>query len=156
MPTGVYTRTPGQTKGPPLIPPEERFWAKVDKNGPLWNGTPCWLWLAAKYSLGYGRFKVNARLEAVRAHRWAYEQLVGPIPEGLEIDHLCRNPPCVKPAHLEAVTHSTNVKRGLRGQLQTHCNRGHEFNSLNTYISPAGGRQCRPCVNYRAALKRAI
>lgn len=81
----------------------ERFWSKVAI-------TPsCWLWMATRGPLGYGQFHDGTRL--VYAHRWAYEALVGPIPEGLVIDHLCTTPPCVNPVHLEPVTQAVNVQR---------------------------------------------
>ena len=85
---------------------EERFWGKVNKNAP--NG--CWEWTAGLFGNGYGHFWTSVRW--VGAHRWAYEALVGPIPEGLELDHLCSNRKCVNPAHLEPVTHKENTLRG--------------------------------------------
>ena len=131
---------------------EERFWAKVDKNGPLWNGTPCWLWLAYK-DAGYGRFWLSPNL--IQAHRFAYELLVGPIPEELQIDHLCRNHTCVNPAHMEAVSHRINNLRGnglgAQGARKTHCPQGHSYDLLNTYFWQ-GGRHCRACGRV-AALK---
>jgi len=84
---------------------EQRFWAKVDKNGP--GG--CWLWTAARYPGGYGQFRANGKGGA--AHRFAYELLVGPIPEGLEVDHVCHVRHCVNPGHLQAVTRSVNMTR---------------------------------------------
>ena len=83
----------------------DRFWAKVDK------GIFCWDWLGGK-SNGYGRFWVEGRL--VQAHRWAYETMVGPIPEGLTLDHLCRVRYCVNPSHLEPVTLGENIRRSFR------------------------------------------
>ncbi len=71
--------------------------------------TGCWHWTGAKTDKGYGRFYLNGNKHA---HRISYELLIGPIPNGLVIDHLCRNPSCVNPAHLEPVTHVENVKRG--------------------------------------------
>lgn len=86
---------------------EERFWEKVDTSaGPL----GCWPWTASGSRDGYGQFSADGR--GVRAHRFAYELLVGPIPEGLQLDHLCRNPGCVNPAHLEPVTGWENTMRG--------------------------------------------
>lgn len=135
-------------------PAEERFWEKVDKDGPLFADLgPCWLWTGGT-SYGYGLFW------NVPAHRWAYENLVGPIPPGLHIDHLCRNPPCVNPAHLEPVTVRENTLRGVGTSAQnarkTYCIHGHPFSDENTYRPPSGGRYCRTCLNagYRAYRKR--
>lgn len=136
---------------------EERFWAKVNKDGPLFRGAPCWLWLGIRLPIGYGRmYKDNRR---VRAHRIAYELLIGPIPEGLELDHLCRNHSCVNPRHLEPVTHKENCLRGLApimgGDLQrakTHCAKGHPYDAANTYFNPRNRKRgCRTCN--RAAAK---
>lgn len=94
------------------------FWAKVDKHGPVPAHRPdlgpCWVWTAARHGKGYGMFSVD-RKRKVRAHRFAYEMMVGPIPEGLDLDHLCRNRACVNPEHLEPVTRSVNLKRGNVG-----------------------------------------
>lgn len=138
--------------GPRPVPVELRFWNKVDKNGPLFNGEPCWLWTAARSSEGYGRIAVN-RISSY-AHRVAYEMEVGPVPDGLQLDHLCRNRVCVNPAHLEPVTTGENTRRGdgptvtrERGFALTHCAQGHEFTPDNTYTVPGlGWRRCRICV----------
>ena len=97
---------------------EERFWQKVDK-------TPgCWLWTACVTGLGYGQFRVTHGAPTVYAHRWAYEAMVGPIPDELVLDHLCRTPSCVNPSHLEPVTQRINVLRGespvAKRARQTH------------------------------------
>jgi hypothetical protein len=84
---------------------EERFWCKVDK-----QEDGCWHWLGSKNKPGgYGRFRIG--MARIVAHRFSYELLVGPIGDGLEIDHLCCNPGCVNPAHLETVTHRENMRR---------------------------------------------
>ena len=126
--------------------PERRFWAKIDKNGP----NDCWLWRAAKGGGGYGCFRRGGRKDGnIPAHRFIYELLVGPIPKGLTIDHLCRNRLCVNPAHLEAVTHQVNILRGeglaARNAKATHCIHGHPFDLFNTRFNRGGKRDCRAC-----------
>lgn len=117
----------------------ERFWSKVDKNGR--NG--CWVWTRS-LSFGYGRFNIN-HLRWVKAHRFAYETLVEPVPEGLCLDHLCRNRRCVNPDHLEPVTMKVNLQRGNNWQRdKTHCKHGHEFTPDNT-VWRKGFRKCREC-----------
>jgi len=106
-------------------------------------GDGCWEWQAHKVTAGYGGFRIGVNKHAL-AHRLAYELLVGPIPNGLVTDHLCRNRACVRPDHLEPVTNLENIKRGARAQM-THCNRGHEFTPENTYNHPKGSRICRQC-----------
>lgn len=120
--------------------PEDRFWAKVDQSG------DCWTWAGVKDDRGYGRFTVQGR--KVLTHRFAYELLVGPIPDGLVIDHLCRNPRCVNPAHLEPVTTRENLLRGntiTAAQVaRTHCPQGHPYAGENLAIDD-GARRCRKC-----------
>jgi hypothetical protein len=129
----------------------ERFMAKVDKQE---NG--CWLWTAATDRQGYGHFSFKRRLS--RAHRVAYELLVGPIPDGLILDHLCRNPSCVNPTHLEAVTVGENTRRGnspaAQQARQSHCKRGHPFTPENTLME-AGGRSGVPCRRCRICKQEA-
>jgi hypothetical protein len=122
--------------------PEERFWSKVDAAG------FCWEWTGSR-SNGYGMFHFEGR--DVRAHRWAYEFLVCPIPEGLDLDHLCRNHACVNPDHLEPVSHRTNVIRGARPRqhaMKTHCPQGHPYDEVNTYRNPnhPSHRTCKACA----------
>lgn len=122
------------------------FWHYVQK-------TPtCWLWTGGRGDYGHGVYHVTHRHQ-VRAHRYAYEELVGPIPDGLVLDHLCRNPPCVNPAHLEPVTQRVNTLRGATipaaNAAKTHCVNGHPFDEANTYIRPDGARSCRTCCRAR-------
>lgn len=128
-----------------------RFWAKVNKT------ETCWLWTASKKPKGYGEFSVDGSL--VYAHRFAYEAVVGPIPAGLTLDHLCRVRHCVNPTHLEAVT---NRENNLRGESQsaaharkTRCPQGHEYAGENLIVY-RGARQCRECRNRRKREQRAL
>lgn len=137
-----------------LTPIRDRFFSKVVRD----PDTECWEWMASKQSNGYGRFGVGGRDgRGLRAHRVAYELLVGPIPAGLEIDHLCRNRGCVNPAHMEPVTHHENMLRGdtlpAKEAAQTHCKRGHLFDEANTYRR-RGSRECRACIASRARASR--
>lgn len=95
------------------IPPSERFWPKVNKAGPAPEHRPelgpCWEWTAGQAPHGYGAFAIGGREGAVGAHRFAYELLVGPIPDGLSVLHHCDNPPCCNPAHLFLGTRAENM-----------------------------------------------
>lgn len=141
-----------------VVPAEERFWAMVDRSGgPL----SCWLWLGGT-ARGYGIFWPTTE-HSERAHRYAYKLLVGPIPPGLELDHVktrgCTSTRCVNPAHLEAVTPRVNNLRSTSPAAihaaATHCLRGHEFTPENTYIRPNGSRNCRACQPRSARWKDA-
>jgi len=139
------------------IPLEIRFWKKIDKNGQIPAHKPelgpCWIWLGCKNDKGYGQISVNQ--EMAYAHRVAYEMLVGPIPDGLTLDHLCRNTGCPNPSHTEPVTHRVNCLRGIspwaKEAKQTHCIHGHLFDLANTYVSKLGKRHCRKCHAIRAS-----
>jgi len=142
---GIPLEVPLQLRG---VAPERRFWPKVDRSG---GSDACWPWTGARMIFGHGSFWLGTR--NVPAHRFSYERLVGPIPDGLQLDHLCRNPPCVNPAHLEPVTNRENGRRGMAGALQrsrTHCPQGHPYDEANTYVS-RGYRCCKAC---RANMQR--
>ena len=128
-----------------------RFWAKADKGDP----DSCWLWKGSTNHRGYGTFKDFKQGRTTGAHRWAYEIAFGPIPEGLEIDHLCFVRACVNPFHLEAVTHKVNIARGLAGpngprQRIKACRQGHEYDESNTWYDKFGKRHCRACNRLNA------
>lgn len=128
------------------IPRPKRFWDQV-----IESDGGCWLWSGRQHK-GYGMH--NSKL----AHRVAYEAVVGPIPNGLELDHLCVTPLCVNPDHLEPVTRLVNMRR--RFDRLTHCKHGHEFTPANTYLREGYYRTCRECVNeaqrrYQAKKKSA-
>lgn len=116
-----------------------------------------WLWTACCTPAGYGQFGVAGRI--VMAHRWLYEQLVGPIPDGMQLDHMCRVRPCVNPDHLEVVTQLENIMRGVSvGALlarRKECMRGHPYTTANSYVGPTGARSCRVCARLRKAEARA-
>lgn len=134
--------------------PEERFWRRVSGDGGV---ETCWEWRSPKRD-GYGRFVVAGRYYL--AHRWAYEAMVTEIPAGLELDHLCVNPRCVNPWHLEPVTPLVNTRRsragqatGARHRAKTHCPQGHPYDAVNTYHPPRTPtwRMCRTCLRMRPA-----
>lgn len=127
-----------------------RFWSYVNKSGP----GSCWNWTGGMSHDGYGVLRIANRTAYMP--RFSYELAHGPIPSGMEPDHLCRNRACVNPDHLEPVTHKENILRGVSPQAinarKTHCKRGHEFTPENTYITPSsGGRNCRQCLAIHAA-----
>lgn len=130
----------------------ERFWPNVNKDGPVSRYRPdlgpCWIWTTATFGKdGYGAFWLDGSQR--RAHRIAYAWLVGPIPDSLELDHLCRVPRCVNPQHLEPVTAKVNNHRGMSPAAlnlrKTHCKRDHPYDEENTRINKRGSRVCRTC-----------
>ena len=142
---GKYCSRACASRSKPPAPLADRLWAKVDK-------TPgCWLWRGSRNALGYGQLNRGRRGEGlIPAHRAAYELMVGPIADGLEIDHLCRQPSCVRPDHLEPVTPAENKRRALLSPSNLNaakaaCINGHPFDEANTYVRKDGNRMCRSC-----------
>lgn len=107
----------------------------------------CWVWTGALTNNGYSRIK--RRGKTVVGHRVTYEMLVGPIPDGLTLDHLCRCRACINPSHAEPVTQRVNVLRGdtvtARNAVKTHCDRGHLLSGDNLFVRRDGRRRCRTC-----------
>lgn len=123
------------------------------EDGPL--DTPCWIWQGARQSCGYGLIRVGGG-SPVLVHRLMRSVLVGPIPAGLELDHLCRRPACVNPAHCEPVTHHVNQSRGLRARRET-CGRGHPLTPENTRRHGRHQRRkCRRCDRDLARVRRGL
>ena len=120
-------------------PPTERVMAKIHI-----TDDGCWEFVGARTPAGYGKVKVDGKL--VTTHRLMLAHHLGePIPDGVEIDHRCRNKPCCNPAHLELVTHQENCRRGWGGRLPDKCRNGHVYDEINTRMTPDGYRECRKC-----------
>ena len=126
---------------------EERFNAKYEV-----SESGCWNWIAGIFGTGYGQFRVGDK--RIGAHRQSYKIFKGEIPEGLVIDHLCRNIMCVNPSHLEAVTSSVNRLRGFNPEhrrVKPHCKNGHDYTPENTKLyAHRKGRTCLICKNIYA------
>ena len=136
-----------------ITPPLIRFERKVSPE----PNTGCWLWEGALSGNGYGSFYDGERM--VSAHSFAYVNSKGPVPEGLELDHLCRIRCCVNPEHLEPVTRRENTLRGVAGHHmrgKTHCSRGHALDEANTYRRSNGNRSCRTCERLKRRRYRGM
>lgn len=140
----------------PTSNPHVRFEAKVQRT------EHCWLWKGAHDKAGYGLFYSGARLltggqRNVYAHRWSWEQVNGPVPEGLVLDHICENPPCVRVEHLRLATQQENICRGVGASAvnarKKSCPQGHPYSPDNTFIR-SGARVCKKCSRARDARKR--
>lgn len=146
------------------IPAEDRLWARVDKDGPIPQHRPdlgpCWLWtgpVSPGRRGGYGQLRIGSVLEGnyrlIQVHRLSYEIAIGPIPQGLTLDHLCRTRRCVRASHLEPTTNRENILRGesppAKNARQTECARGHPFDQENTSVRKNGIRVCRTCDRAR-------
>jgi hypothetical protein len=173
QPTTIPTSTNrkiGRIKGVPMrYLPGHNARGQVLRQGPDWlpedRGwlTPCHIWQHHKTKGGYGRAtdpKQPGRQEY--AHRLAWEAANGQIPEGLEIDHLCRQRDCVNPAHLEPVTSRVNGLRGDAGlasgaqqRAKTHCPKGHPYSGENLYVDATGRRHCKTCRREQLRKSRA-
>lgn len=137
----------------------ERFWARVERGLATED---CWQWRGKLNDKGYGILWIRPKPAGpTKAHRFAYELLIGPIPKGLEPDHRCRNRRCVNPDHLELVTHQVNLRRGeggliaaIRQRQKKHCAQGHAYDLINTYFTPDGRRECRICKQNRSQLSK--
>jgi hypothetical protein len=139
MPRGHYSRIKGTT--------EDRFWAKVESRD-------CWDFTGGRKPHGYGNFWAE-KGRCVLAHRYAWETLVGPVPAGMVLDHLCRNRACVNPDHLQPVPQNVNAARGFspsaRSRRKTTCPRGHPYDVTR----PNGARRCSICDRAAEAARRS-
>lgn len=110
------------------------------------NRTGCWIW-RGPFTRGYG-FIQEGRKKRHMAHRFVYEQVIGKIPDDVELDHKCRNEACINPWHMDPKTHLINVRRGdagIKNAAKEQCDHGHEFTPENTRIQSSGGRECCAC-----------
>lgn len=128
---------------------ETKLWTRVNKNGPVSTHRPdlgpCWIWTGALTDKGYARIRHNKKL--IRVHILLYERFIGAVPGGLELDHLCRVKNCVRPEHMEAVTHQVNVARAYA--VKTHCPAGHPLSGENLLPREDGYRECLECHRRR-------
>lgn len=126
---------------PPSMPLIDRVMRYLRED----ESTGCWVWTGG-LTRGYGRLRAHGR--SLTAHRVVYEAMVGEIPEGLQLDHLCRNRACSNPEHLDPVPPRVNTLRGTGHGSETHCPQGHPYSAANTYRY-RGRRYCRECNRIR-------
>lgn len=136
---------------------EQRFWEKVNKN----PGCGCWEWIGGRSGVGYGIF-MDGDGVLKGAHRVSFTMHKGDIPNGLDLDHLCRVRHCVNPAHLEPVTRRENINRGIVAEVHrarfakiTHCPSGHPYAGDNLTFGTKGDRRCKACGRIRTRARRA-
>lgn len=151
---------------PKPVPAERRFWPRVDKDGPVPSLCPdlgaCWLWLGAKRGGGYGVIadRRSGKVIMLNTHRLAYELVIGPIPSGMQLDHLCHVRHCVNPRHLQPMTQRINNLRCdgpfARKWRQSHCLNGHPFDEANTRVNRNGTRHCKACRDDRRRQKSEL
>lgn len=144
------------TYGPKPIPAIDRILRRTKEN----PETGCWEWQGPLDSVGYGSIGIGGHnTRHVRNHRVTYEFFIAEIPDGLVIDHLCRNRPCCNPWHLEPVTHKVNLHRGetitAANAAVTHCPQGHAYDAANTHRNRDGSRRCRACQYLQTKASRA-
>lgn len=138
---------PRGERGTIIADPVERFWSKVDKT------EGCWYWRGSRRRRGgYGSMFFEGRIWS--AHRLSYTWFVGPIPDGLVLDHVCREPACVRPDHLEPVTVAVNSSRAASHRGSRRCRQGHEMTGENRVVRSDGGTHCRECANEAQRLRR--
>jgi len=165
IPGDFWTAPPLPRPCRPLL---DRFMEKVDRTGragwEVFEGTPCWLWLASLDGKGYPQISKGKGSGMFRAHRVAWELFVGPLPRELDLDHRCRVHRCVNWKHLEPVTRRVNLLRGITvtaiNAATTHCPQGHEYSEQNTaYMTKPNGnksRYCKECNRQRARNHRKV
>lgn len=150
------SRKPGRGNELPIVLSSQQrdtFWHFVEE-----QPTGCWEWRGHLFStFGYGQFRVGYR--NLKAHRISWTLTRGPIPNNVTLDHLCRNPKCVNPEHLEIASNKENILRGTSptaiNARKTHCKRGHEFTPDNLRRQRADRRECLQCYKDRRKAKRA-
>jgi hypothetical protein len=131
----------------------ERIYALFD----LHSLEGCWPWPRSKTHNGYGQVGFDGKVRLV--HKVLYEDIFGPVPNGLQLDHLCRRRSCGNPFHLEAVTLQENVTRGEAGinmRIKTHCPYGHEYSTQNLINTSSGFRRCKVCHRDRERIRQPI
>lgn len=124
---------------------EERLLSKIQI-----DNKDCWVWTGSVFKQKYSTYsQIRIKNKCRKAHQVSYEVFIGPIPQGRELDHLCKNKLCINPAHLEPVTHFENMERGY-WTTKDECIHGHSYGGGNTYLNTRGHRECRTCRKERS------